>query len=1184
MAEEAVAFTVLDAVDQGHVVTCDEVGTFTPTHRYLRDASFAPLDVRRRVLRPTGAPALTRIPINRASLSSSEENPWGAVLIHAEALAPDGLTPTVEGCRCVRLEPDGRSRDPALNLDVLKRCRAFDEGPVKVELEALVPEGVTLSACGAESWVALEGRSSPAPGLCLDVLTCREAPPERPCYECQDESCTELADLSGATVELTLSPFGTFVEPFARTHPSGQVLPELSIDGCSDQFRVTAELPGRPSSRLEIPVECARTVHLEPLVTARLVDPKARISTVPTRERASIAILSKAGSGARLELKRLGERLQTRASLDLPSEPPIDVHAYRDRESREASVALATKGPIDLPIIRRMSILPDSTELTTTRTSSTPCTSVCAESCSDRRACPKSVTGGRLVDADVDLDGKTDLILSSPEGGVAVYGGERTPADDRRCECGSLEAPIRASFDQRNLLGPVLFGGSESGISYQASVPRLAGSRCSLETASCDPGLICQELCDDPFGTCLEPCEVGASVCPARQVCLPSSAGGESGFCTRQTLGCGPERSIIETGGLLDFALGRFGGNGDRDLATLRRVPPGDLSALEILVDELDAMPADRLRVSEEPGSVALAVSEVNGDGFDDLAVLNEPEPGFASIDLWIGRGRASLSRIRGPTFRCSGLRPELRTADFDGDGRQDFVVVCEDEPPSLLLFSARPSTDRPDVNFGAPRILSAAKRTVPVALALGDLGGDDDTDLIALSCETIGPGSCSLESSSSPGPARLTIFEDVATSARAVEVSDDLGVAPSGLEVGAFSRDGREEIAVLGGRQADCSSGRCEHSTLRIWDPTTQVVTASTTLAVENAVGLAGIRGNEGERLELLTIGRGRRGPGRTCALAPECLPHELGACGRLEECGCPPEEVCECDGDECGGIGECVPASRSLSLVRANGSQLLEWSSCKEPLLECARGPEVTSACRCRGEPEAECERDECGCLVPRRIRLGPVGAAPLGFDLAAASLGTEELVVVATDRGLVTLGRNAESLAYSSTIPVGPASSVRLGNLHDGSGADLAFLSRESCVSDRLPGCPALEPPATGRGCLGVLALGEAGSVRDDQCARRTLEYVPSALCVGDFDGNGLSDLAVSSAETSVIELFLFSAEQRQRTTVPSLASPLHLRLPEDLVGGPLRCGDLNGDRRTDVVVASQNGEIAVFLSQP
>ncbi len=123
---------------------------------------------------------------------------------------------------------------------------------------------------------------------------------------------------------------------------------------------------------------------------------------------------------------------------------------------------------------------------------------------------------------------------------------------------------------------------------------------------------------------------------------------------------------------------------------------------------------------------VDLVAADLDGDGDPDLAIANE-DSNTISVLLNIGDGRFTPS-VSIPVVNGSMGPLGIRAGDLDGDGAIDLVVVLD-------LFrddSVRWLRNRGDATFDTPQNLCCAGLS-PSSVALTDLDGDGDTDLVTM-------------------------------------------------------------------------------------------------------------------------------------------------------------------------------------------------------------------------------------------------------------------------------------------------------------------------------------------------------------------------------------------------------------------------------------------------------------------
>ncbi|MEV4919985.1 FG-GAP-like repeat-containing protein [Streptomyces tirandamycinicus] len=118
----------------------------------------------------------------------------------------------------------------------------------------------------------------------------------------------------------------------------------------------------------------------------------------------------------------------------------------------------------------------------------------------------------------------------------------------------------------------------------------------------------------------------------------------------------------------LDSAGGDFDGDGDRDLAVAFRTPEG-AAALVVLSGPERGRGTASPTILMGAGGSALASGDMNGDGFDDLAVSTG-----RGIVTYHG-SPTGLSTEGAPTLAVGADAPALTALDLDGDGYADLLA-----------------------------------------------------------------------------------------------------------------------------------------------------------------------------------------------------------------------------------------------------------------------------------------------------------------------------------------------------------------------------------------------------------------------------------------------------------------------------------------------------------------------------
>ena len=134
------------------------------------------------------------------------------------------------------------------------------------------------------------------------------------------------------------------------------------------------------------------------------------------------------------------------------------------------------------------------------------------------------------------------------------------------------------------------------------------------------------------------------------------------------------------------------------------------------------------------PDARSVCITDYNGDGIEDLAVLNR-SPRTASILLGNGDGTFQ-SKMDYP----AGSDPEKAcTADFDGDGEVDLAITNGSPSEVSILFG------NGDGTFQSPASFPASGMIHPYGICASDFDGDSDIDLAvgddSLNCRHTGLG-----------------------------------------------------------------------------------------------------------------------------------------------------------------------------------------------------------------------------------------------------------------------------------------------------------------------------------------------------------------------------------------------------------------------------------------------------------
>ncbi len=180
-----------------------------------------------------------------------------------------------------------------------------------------------------------------------------------------------------------------------------------------------------------------------------------------------------------------------------------------------------------------------------------------------------------------------------------------------------------------------------------------------------------------------------------------------------------PAVAVPTDSGPVQVVAGDFTGNGIVDLAVADQVA-GDIV---ILLGNGDGTFRPGATIATDAGPTGLLATDFNRDGRIDLAVANQAAD---TVQILLGHGDGSFT----PSDRIAGLggATGLAAADFNGDGSTDLAVACKDEGQVVILQGQGNGT------FLTQQDLTVGPGCSSVVAA--DFNGDGRPELAALSSD----------------------------------------------------------------------------------------------------------------------------------------------------------------------------------------------------------------------------------------------------------------------------------------------------------------------------------------------------------------------------------------------------------------------------------------------------------------
>ncbi len=187
-------------------------------------------------------------------------------------------------------------------------------------------------------------------------------------------------------------------------------------------------------------------------------------------------------------------------------------------------------------------------------------------------------------------------------------------------------------------------------------------------------------------------------------------------------------------------------------------------------------------------------------------------------------------------------------------------------------------------------------------------------------------------------------------------------------------------------------------------------------------------------------------------------------------------------------------------------------------------------------------------------QRVRIADVNGDGRG-DIITTNLESDDVSVLLAD------GKGGFQPSPGSPFPCGDSPFfVAVGDVNGDGKPDLAIVDSPGSTADR-----------RGRDGLTLLLGDGKGGFKTMAGSPFATGKTPNRLAIGDVNGDGVADVAVTSTDSDNVSLFLMS----RRSSVASISTIAAGRKPKGIA-----IQDLNGDGKADVVVAD-NGDDNVMV---
>jgi len=592
----------------------------------------------------------------------------------------------------------------------------------------------------------------------------------------------------------------------------------------------------------------------------------------------------------------------------------------------------------------------------------------------------------------------------------------------------------------------------------------------------------------------------------------------------------------------ISVAVGDFNGDGIQDLVTANFNSNNITVLLGNGSGGFTAATGSPFAVGSHPYSVA--AGDFNGDGIEDVGVANESD---GTVTVLLGNGSGGFTAAPGSPFTVGLLPSSLAVGDFNGDGIQDLATANQGSGNVTVLLGNGSG------GFTAANGSPLAVGATPFSVVVGDFNGDGIQDLAVANVNSnnvtvlLGFATGATSQTIAFGPLSAVTY---GASPFTIGATSNSGLAVS------FASTTSSVCTVTGSTVTIAGGGTCSivasQAGNATYAPAATVTQSFTVKPAAQTIAFAGLRNVSLGVSPFSASATASSGLAITFTSTTTGVCTVAGSTVTIIAAG-----TCSITASQAGNANyaAATSVSRSFTVVAA-GSQTIAFDAIPNRIFGTSPFPIAAQASS--GLPVSFASTTPAVCKNADDLVM-LLSAGTCSITASQGGNGSYGAATPATRHFIVSLANPSGTLtaATGSPFPAGAAaSSVAVGDFNGDGIQDLAIGNSDAANVTVLLG--------NGAGGF-VAAIGSPFAVG----------AAPGSIAVGDFNGDGIPDLATANENSGNVTVLLGNGSGG---FTPATGSPFAVG------AGPVSVavGDFNGDGIQDLAVANYgSGNVTVLL---